>query len=151
MTLLVIALLFVVQRFVVTQREEIWLRLDVFISAIEKQDSSGIRHIISDAYEIEGMNRDAILSDIDGRLQHFRVYDTRVADRNVDIDGDRATMDLVASATVSVEGGVGDRHLGRWRIQWSRDGDDWKIMSIQPRIIDMVRIEALRDLQGYAP
>jgi hypothetical protein len=151
LTLLVIALLFIVQRLVVTQREHIRQRLDVFINAIERQDSSTIRHIISDAYQSEGMNRDVVHSYIDGRLQHLRVYDTRVPGPDVEIDGDNAEMELVASATVSVEGGVGDRHLGRWRIQWTRDGDDWKITSIQPRMIDMVRIESLRELQGYAP
>jgi hypothetical protein len=151
LTLLIVAVLFLVQWLVVTQREQIWASLDAFIRAVERQDDARIRGALSDAYQGEGMDREAILSFIVERLRRLRVYDSRVSNREVDIDGDRAALELVAGATVSVDGGVGQWHMGRWRIQWSREGDDWKITSIRPRMMDRVPIESLRELRGYAP
>jgi hypothetical protein len=150
-TLLVIALLFAVQHFVVTQRERVWRQLDIFIAAVERNDMAAIEDILADSYSAEGMDHAAMRAFIEDRLRALHVYDTRCTDRDVTVDGDRAEMDLLAGATVSIQGGVGDRHLGRWRISWVVESGQWKIAAILPRMIDMVQIGSLRELRAYTP
>ncbi|MBI5762483.1 MAG: nuclear transport factor 2 family protein [Planctomycetes bacterium] len=150
-TLILIPALFGMQHIVVTQREEICSELRSFISAIESRTSQAFSATLSDNYDNEGMNRGAMLDYISARLESMRVYDTRITNDDVEISGDAAEMDLLVAATVSIQGGIGDRHIGRWRIRWQREPDGWKIVGISPRMIDMVQIGSLRELRGVVP
>lgn len=150
-TLVLIPALFGIQHVVVTQREEIRTELRSFIAAIESHNVAAFSSPLSDGYDNEGMNRGAMLDYINARLESMRIYDTRITNDDVDINGDAAEMDLLVAATVSVQGGIGDRHIGRWRIRWQREPDGWKIVGISPRMIDMVQIGSLRELRGVVP
>jgi SnoaL-like domain len=150
-TLLAAAFLFAVQCMIVTQREAVYAAMDSFIAAVEAQNRSGLAEGLSEAYKSEGMDRRAILDFIAARLSVMRVYDSRVGNREVELDGDTAEMDLLVSATVSVQGGIGDRHVGRWRIRWVREAGSWKMTAITPRMVDMMQIGSLRELRGVAP
>ncbi len=150
-TLVLIPALFVVQHVVVTQREQIRGELGSFIAAIETRNEAAFSATLSGDYDNEGMNRGAMLDYISGRLESMRVYDTRITNDDIEINGDAAEMDLLVAATVSVQGGIGDRHIGRWRIRWIHEPDGWKIVGISPRMIDMVQIGSLRELRGVVP
>ncbi len=150
-TLVAMPLLFAIQHLIVTPREAVCAAMDSFIAAVEARDPGGLAAGLSEAYDCEGMDQRAMLDFIDARLAVMRVYDTRIGSRDVEMEGDRAEMDLLVSATVSIQGGIGDRHVGRWTIQWVREAGGWKITAITPRMIDMMQIGSLRELRGVAP
>jgi hypothetical protein len=81
----------------------------------------------------------------------MKIYDTRYRRRDVVVNGTLADMVLGARATVSVDGGVGQMHWGRWRLQWTRDGDAWKIVDLRPEMIDGMEFSSLGDLRGVVP
>lgn len=146
-----IVLLFVSQSLVVTQREHILVATDRFIAAVENRNTSALRAIISESYESEGMDADAILAYIDGALERMSICDTRTHRRDVTVDGHRAEMLLAARATVRIGGDVGQMHWGSWRLGWSRDGDAWRITSIRPIMIDGIEFRSLGELRGQLP
>lgn len=150
-TLVALPLFFTIQHLIVTQREAVCAAMDSFIAAVEARNPGGLAEGLSEAYDCEGMNRRTMLNFIDARLAVMRVYDSRVGSRDVEINGDTADMDLLVSGTVSIQGGLGDRHVGRWTIQWVREAGGWKIIAITPRMIDMMQIGSLRELRGVAP
>ncbi|MEK6644836.1 MAG: nuclear transport factor 2 family protein [Planctomycetota bacterium] len=149
--LLAIPLLFAVQYTIVTQREEVFAAMDSYMAAVEARNPGGLAEGLSEAYDSEGMDRRAMLDFIDARLAVMRVYDSRVGSWDVEMNGDTAEMDLLVSATVSIQGGIGDRHVGRWTIQWVREEGGWKITGITPRMIDMMQMGSLRELRGVVP
>lgn len=146
-----IVLLFVLQSFVVTQREHILAATDQFIAAVENRNISALRAIISESYESEGMDAAAIIAYIDDALERLSIYDTRTHRRDVTVDRNRAEMLLAARATVRIGGDVGQMHWGSWRLGWSRDRDAWRITSIRPIMIDGIEFRSLGELRGQIP
>ncbi|MBK8268484.1 MAG: hypothetical protein IPK83_09365 [Planctomycetes bacterium] len=71
MTLGAIALLFLIEIVVETQREKILDRLDQFVTAIVKEQSTDAEEIISIAYNSEDVGRDAF---VDSLRDWFRTH-----------------------------------------------------------------------------
>jgi hypothetical protein len=148
---LLIVAMFSMQQAVETQRERIFRVLDEFITAIASQNISAAGRAIGEGYNSEEMNRKGIIEFIGSALESIKVYDTRIRQRDVTIDGDRAEMQLAAWATVSIRGGAGEYHMGKWRIGWAVEGGEWKIVSLRPEMIDAIPMEGMGRLRMYVP
>ena len=55
------------------------------------------------------------------------------------------------AGTVSIRGGVGEFHWGRWRMSWRHEPDGWKIGSLHPEMIDGRPIGSMGRLRDFAP
>lgn len=150
-TLAVVVLLFLVQSLVTTQREEIQEATDALVVAVENKTVPAIRRVISPDYSSEGMDSDAIVDSIESILQSVTVRGTQIARLDVIVEGDQAHMILGARATVSIRGAIGEFHTGRWRVEWRREGDAWKITSLRPEQIDGITIESMHALRSHVP
>lgn len=149
--LLLTALLCVLQWAIVTERERILNALDRFVSAIAAEDTPGWSGLIAGGYRSGGMDRESVIETLASALERVDVYDTRLRRREVTVSADRAEMILGAVATVRPAGRVGQLHTGRWKIGWVRQGDDWKIDSIRPVVIDTIAFERLDDVVRLLP
>ena len=150
-TLGVIALLFVIQSLVITQREQVLQAVAVLIEAVETKDTAALQGVVSREYLSEDMDRDDIVSLIRAALQTITIQDTRRARSKVTIDGDRAELILAVRATVSIRGGIGEYHVGRWWLSWLNESDGWKIVALRPELIDNSPVNSMRHLVGYTP
>lgn len=148
--LLAMAALFGLQSLVETDREQIGLALREFVRAIERKDTAAIAEAVSAEYDCEGLSRDDLLRFINGRLARLRIYDTSLSP-TIRVDGDTARMGLGARATVSLDGGVGEFHVGSWSLNWRREADAWRITALRPERMDGIEITRLRDLTQHAP
>ncbi|HVP10258.1 MAG TPA: nuclear transport factor 2 family protein [Phycisphaerae bacterium] len=144
-----IAILFIVQQTVVTERKRIQATLDEFVAAIAAQDMNGVATTIGEGYDSDNMDREMIIEFIRTSLESINVYDTRFSRRDVTVDGDRADMIIVAWATVRIRGGAGEYHQGQWRIAWVREGGEWKITALRPLVIDTAPITGMYQLRPY--
>ncbi len=142
----VVVLLFVVQSLVVTERERILSALDVFIKAIESENIAVIRTVVSDSYEMEGMNADDFVAYTARFLEAWNVSDVRYRRRDVDVEGETATMTLGLTATAGQKKEVGQTHAGTWEFGWVRENDSWKIISVVPKTIDGQRLDSYKQL-----
>ncbi len=129
-TLLIISLLFVIQELVVTQREEIRLAMDAFVSAIEREDTSSIGGALARDYAGEGMDREEFTEQLASFLEVLDIRDTHIMRSDLDMADDSAVMTLTARATVSMRGRIGQFHWGSWRLAWLREAGGWKIVSV---------------------
>ncbi len=150
-TLAAIALLFTLQLFVVTDREEILSTMDELVAAIEVKDFAFFDRVISEQYESEDMGKAEIVGFIRGTLDHVKIYDTRLHRRDVTVTDDRAEMILAARATISIDGGVGQMHWGNWQIGWHQEGDAWRIIAIRPLMLDAQEIRGMKNLRRITP
>ena len=146
--LLLIAGLFLMQSLVTTDRERIRGTLDQFVAAITAKDAAGIGRCVADSYNEDGMDGPAFTQFVVDALKDVDIYDTRLGQRDVTVDGDAATMKLGANATVRIRGGAGEFHVGYWNLRWVRQGDDWRIAGIQPVTIDTIPFHSLREVRG---
>lgn len=149
--LLIIGLLFVVQKLVVTQREEIRLAMGVFVSAMVREDSSAIEDALARDYAGEGMDREAFTKYLGALMEVLDIRDTRFMRCDMDMGDDSAVMALTVRATVSIRGRIGQLHWGSWRIAWLREVGGWKIVSVQPLSVDGQPVHTLQALGGYLP
>ncbi len=150
-TLLIISLLFVIQKLAVTQREEIRSAMDAFVSAIERQDTSTIADALARDYAGEGMDREGFIEQITTFLEVLDIRDTHFMRLDLDMDDDSAVMTLTARATVSIRGEIGQFHWGSWRIAWLREAGGWKIVSVRPLELGGQPVHTLRALGGHLP
>jgi len=145
-TLGVILLLFVAQRLVVTQREKILSALDVFIKAIESENIAAIKTAVSNDYEMENMKADDFVAYTARFLEAWSIRDVRYRPRDVVVEGKTATMTLGLTATAGQKKQVGQTHVGVWKFGWVRENAGWKIVSVEPKMIDGQRLDSYKQL-----
>jgi hypothetical protein len=141
-----IALLFVLQKTVTTQRERILESLDTLIAGVADEDERAIAGVISRDYSAEDYTHDEIVAAIMRALENLDIYDVRYRRRDVTIDGESADLILGVMASVRAGGQPASFHTGRWRIGWTREAGSWRIVSIRPEMIDTIPLERLRSL-----
>lgn len=147
-----ILLLFGLQSLVETQRERVWSAMLAFVGAIEAGSGPRALEYVSNDYEADGMDRAGFAEFLVGTLERYRIYDTRFHHREIMVErGQSARMVVAARATVSREGGIGELHWGRWVLEWRREAGEWRIVSIQPEMLDGVDFDSLRQLRGHLP
>jgi hypothetical protein len=134
----------------VTERERIQTALDEFVDAIATRNMTGVARAIGEGYDSEKIDREEMIEFIQTSLESVSIYDTRFSRRDVEVNGDRAEMVIVAWATVRIRNGAGEYHQGRWRIAWAREGEDWKIVALRPEMIDTAPIEGMSRLWPHA-
>ncbi len=151
MALSVFVAMFLLQAFVVTDRESVLERLDEFVAAVVKEDIAGAGRVISSAYDGEGLDREAFIGSLEGWFAVIDIRDPRFQRRDVTVDGDQAVMNLAASATVSLRKEAGSTHWGVWRIEWRREAEGWSISRVEPVSLDAMPVKSLSDLRGLVP
>lgn len=150
-TLAMIALLFVVQRWVTTEREKIYQTLEGLARTVEQRDLPAIQGYFSAAYDEGGEDRDTVVGSITSILERLAVRDSILSFGDTVIMSDRAELSLGARATVSIRGAVGEFHSGRWRIVLAHEDGDWRITSLRPEMIDGIQVRSMRALRGLTP
>lgn len=148
MTLAAIVLLFVMQYLTVTERERIWSRLDEFVSAIVRENTTAAAALISESYLSEEVDKARFVESLRDWFEVIDVRDPRLTSREVVVQDDHGTMTLKANATVSHRKEAGATHFGEWTIEWRRDAEGWSMTAIRPESIDMQPVRSLRDLRG---
>ncbi len=148
LTLLAIALLFVLQKLVVTQRESLIDALEALVRAVEREDLAALGGFISDGYDSEDLDREKFLEHASAGLQAHDIRDVRLSRFDATFDGPIARLTFAARATVSYRGQIGQPTLTRWRIDWVREQDAWKITAVRPIQINGMPFDSLRGLTG---
>ncbi|MCG8406375.1 MAG: hypothetical protein MI923_14345 [Phycisphaerales bacterium] len=149
--LLLIILLFVMQKLVVTQREEVRLTLDHFVTAIEQEDLAATSNFISPDFQTRTMDREGLVTWLEFFFEVWSVRDARIYGCTVNVGSHTAQMTFNASATASRQGAVGQSHLGSWRVDWVRETGAWRILSLQTLTIDSIKVETLSGVPGQIP
>lgn len=152
-TLLLIVVLFTMQSLVVTERETILIRLGVFVTSIENNHKDGIADSLSEQYQGNGHNHDhdTAVGKIMSFISDNQVYDARIRRSDVTINGKQAEMILAVHATVNRGNSPGERHWGRWKLNWTREANAWRIISIKTLAIDAIPADSLSVFREHMP
>jgi len=145
--MLLTAGLFLLQKAVVTDREEIRAALGRLIQAVESEDTRAIGELIASDYSDETFDREALMSWVEGQLQQVRVDDTIVIRWDASVSDDRAELRFRAFAAIDhAQVGAG-RASGEWLLRWKRDATGWRITSMRPVEFDGHAVDSWDDLR----
>jgi len=144
-------MLLVLQAVVRTDRERIIALCDDVAAAVELGDVNAFAaHIADDFLAGAGthapVTRDDLLAGFNDAVTRYHPEDIRLGQLEVTVDGDAATVELVATARVSISGSTLARVPSRWRLRLARRGDAWLIVEVEPVQTSTWPIRNLRDL-----
>jgi hypothetical protein len=147
-TLALIALLFVIQELVETDRERIGSALDKVIEAIGRRDEAGVLAHVATDFRNEAMDRPGFERYLHDALRNVEVYDVRLGGRSFAIDEQKAQMTFTATATVRIQG-TPARVSSCWVLQWVREASGWEIAGIRPTEVNGVSVSGLNALRAW--
>jgi hypothetical protein len=131
--LLLGAVLLVVQRLVVTDREKIQELLGVLALAVDCKDLRTIEPAIDDTYAADGMNRAQLLERIKDVFAHSEIDDVRLVDVKVTVEDDRSAVRLRVHCRVRAPDWPYDYSLSAWDVQLVRRGEAWRVAAAHHR------------------
>ena len=125
---LIAAGVYFLEQSIVTPAEQIEKRLEVMLDAFKAEDLTIISQQIDDesAHLRDTARRGLDLVDLHESF-HMQDVVVRVAD-----DQQSATVDLRANGSMTVSSANMPHHAAtRWRTQWKRRGDEWKLTEVK--------------------
>lgn len=127
-----LVLLPVVNRLVVTDREESIDFCRKLATLVDEGRPREIAAHLSAGFEAAGLGRDAFLDRLEERLERFRIDDPTLGGFEITFTGpEEAVVVLDATCSVrSVEAYLA-RVLSRWRLTLRRSGDGWQLARIE--------------------
>lgn len=143
-----VAGMYALQKIVTTERERLRTSIDETVTAVQDRNLSGVMGKIADGFSADGMDRAEFERYVKAAFQRTEISDTRIGGGVTDIDGDSATTQFTATATVRMELGV-QRMGSEWEVKWVREPDGWKIVAIRPESVAGMKVTGLRSLRRW--
>ncbi len=140
--------LFALQALVTTERERLHLAIEETVAAVQARDLAGVISRISDEFASDGMDRVQFEQYVKSTFQRTEISDTRIGAGATDVNGNEATTEFTATATVRLETGV-QRVPSQWEVKWVREPEGWKMVAILPESVAGMQIAGLRSLRGW--
>lgn len=149
LTLGVCALLLVLQKVVVTDRERLAQLATELASAVDDGDVGAIDARLDSSFQYRNQDKLAFLTDVNERLQRWQINEASLSGLRVEIDGDRATMAFHASCDWRSGDKVEYNILSAWELQCVRRPDGWKLQRIVSAKIGPAGMLNLADVWNY--
>ncbi len=121
--------LLAVQHFVVTDAEAIRALTRELAGAVDRADVDTFRGYLHDEFDYRGLNRNRFADLVYQQLQTYGVDEARVGGFEMEIEGDLARVKLTARARIQMDDVGIQPYLGRWRLDFRRDKDTWKLIA----------------------
>ena len=127
---------YVLERAVVTDREQIRAALDEMAAAAARQDMDAIaRHVdekfrVFDSYVGRGLGKAATLLAARGALAMWSIREVRFVgdpEDDLQIDGRSHAEGTVRTTLLYGKGKLPRRYYRAWRLEWVRRADGWKL------------------------
>jgi len=120
--------IYIVEQSIVTPAEEIEVRVHDLLAASKSGDIESVLNFISN-------NNLLLKTAIGSGLAIVDIHDdVRVSDLNVKMvaNDSRGISHFRANGTISIRNASYERHVAtRWELTWQKEGDQWRIVSIQ--------------------
>ena len=140
------ALLPVVSRLVVTDREQVAAVCKSLVDLTELGDVNGIARYIADNFDADGIDRDAFNEAVESTLTSVQVQDASIYNLNVTATGDEAEAQFGVSCKLVSSSQVDYGVLSAWTVRFVKDGDEWKVVEVQPRETQAFPFSRLRQI-----
>lgn len=123
---------FVLQRTVQTPRERLIATCIEMADDVERGDLDRLADHLDLSLTAEGMDRERFLDAARRTLTHYHLEELRLARFEVTLEAeDRAVVVFDATCRVVTSSQVLDRILTRWRLNFLREGGEWRVRRIE--------------------
>lgn len=123
----------VMSRLVVTDREQVAGVCETLVDLTELGDVNGIARHIADDFNADGINRDGFNEAVKSTLTSVQVQDASMYNLRVTTTDDQAEAQFGVRCKLVTASQVDYGVLSAWTVRFVRDGDEWKIIEVQPR------------------
>lgn len=139
--------LFFLQKVVVTEREELHGVFDTLVKAVERKQIEVLGGLLAADYRDSEFDRDELTRWVRAQLADVDIGNSRIHRCDIKFAGERAEMELAATALVSYQGAPVALPRGEWTLLWRRTADGWRVVRIQPRKFEDRAVKALSELR----
>ncbi len=135
------------QKFVTTDRERIAIVCEAIVHAVDTGDLAGIETHVSARFSAEAYDKKSFMAYVERSLGRHDVEDLKLTIKNVEINGETATVRIGVQFTSN-----SDYYQGPipsiWELKFERDGEDWQLIYVRPIQIGTRKLSSLSELPG---
>lgn len=144
--LLICVLVPLLQFLVTTQRERISAVCAALVKAVEAGDVAAIDSQVSDRFAAEDFDKESFMAFVRSGLERNEVEDATMRIESIEIDGNKATVVLMASCTVNSDFYQGPLP-SKWRVIFMLEDGEWRMIDVTPVSTPSFPIDRLSDLR----
>lgn len=136
----------IISRLIVTDREQVAGICKTLVDLTELGDVKGIAKYVAEDFDADGIDRDAFNEAVESTLTSVQVQDASIYNLNVTATGDEAEAQFGVSCKLVTASQVDYGVLSAWTVRFIKDGDDWKVVEVQPRETQAFPFNRLRQI-----
>jgi hypothetical protein len=124
---------FLLDRAVVTDREQIWAAYDDIAEAVAQHDIERVASHLDLKYRGWGGLRTAAILAAEAAVKSYNIREVRyVGRREVTVTGNTADSRVTTSIHYGGDASRPSRILRGWKVEWIRREDGWKVRAAEP-------------------
>lgn len=120
-------------RMVVTDREQVMQTCRTLIELTERGDVDGIARFIHHDFDADGIDRSQFVDAVKRTLFQIQVQDPWMRNFRAQVDKDQVEARFSVTCKLISESQIDYGVISAWTVRFERDGDQWKLISVQPR------------------
>ena len=136
------------QKLVVTRREEVRSVCMELVQATEDGDVNTIADRVAPAFQVREIDRDRFVEGVTKTLTNSSVEHPRLHGMRVVIDGDRAEVHFVVTCRIVTPEGMEGGVPSAWEVIFQRINDQWLMIAVEPRATPLFPFDRLEQLLG---
>ncbi len=146
--LLVCIVLPVIQKLVVTQREQVKNVCQELVDATEQGDVDAIARRVAPEFAVREIDRDRFLEGVKSVLTSSRVENPSMHSFKVTVEDDKAEVTFVVSCRIVTREGMEPGVVSSWRVIFQRVGEEWLLIYAEPKSTPLFPFDRLEQLLG---
>ena len=136
----------VLQKLVVTNRERLRMVCQALVDATEKGDMEALGEHIAAAFDVRGIDRDALLAAADRTLSYFHIENAILGKVETEVTGSRATASFSARCNLITADDVHAYQPSFWIARFELVDGRWQMIAVDPRRTPSFPFNRLEDL-----
>jgi len=138
--------LMLVSTVVHTGREKLMALCRTLAGQVERGEAGPIEARLADDFNAAGLDRDAFAERLESAMERYGIGNVGLSRFEIEFDGsDRATVEVTASCHIRTADRFLSQVLSRWRVVFTRDQGEWRIITIEAVPTPLSPIRNLRD------
>ena len=131
---------------VVTPRERITRLCHELAHHVERGSAAAVEHHLHEHFEAAGYDRERLAERLEAALKRYRIDDVRL--RHIEVSfrqPNTGVAQLDALCMVQSADVLYERIFSRWRVEFRRNGNKWRVMRIEALPTPLSPVRNLRD------
>jgi hypothetical protein len=136
----------IVQKLVVTQREQLRAITETLIDAAENGNVQVIARRIDRNFRVGDIDHDRFIEGVKRVLTQIKIEDARITGFHVEVDGDTAKIELGVMAQIITRQEFSGQQPTSWTLTYVRTDRGWMLTAVEPRSTPLFPYDKLEQI-----